>query len=337
MTFLDHLRHTVRGRSRTPSRPLVVAGVAVLSLAPLAIATPASAGPAASPASLSLFGQSATFHVGGHTWTMAFFDFSNSAVISLSASHEFDTWNFFPVPTSDLKVNVKTGAATFNAHNSLAPVAFAKLRFIPSSRHKASCKTGSETFFNGKITGSISLAASKRLKFKSAHVVFRGSTVDIDHNCSGPSGPTPCFGGSWGSAGETATTVSGDASGLPGQRRYAINIFKTILLHAPHNASVTYNLTGTARKPAFSSKRRRLSVAGITVVKGSAVLTASGRPSITNSHCTIGRTRYNARTANYFGTYKSPAGFSARSLIAGLLKVARSGPASFSIITFKRA
>lgn len=337
MTFLGHLSRTVRGRSRTVARSLVLAGVAVLSLAPLAIAAPAGAAAAAQPPVLSLFGQAAKFHVGGRAWVMGFFDFSASAVISLSTAHEFDTWNFFPVPKSDLKVNVKTGSATFQAHNALAPEAFANLRFTPSSRHKESCRSGSDTFFDGKITGSISLAASKRLKFKSAHVVFRVATLDIDHNCSPPAGPTPCVAGFWGSASETPTSVSGDSPGVPDQRRFSVNIFKTVPLRAPRNASVTYEVSGAASKPVFDSGRRRLSVKAISVVKGSAVLTASGPPGISTSHCTIGRTRYKSRTASFFGSYKSPAGFSVRSVVGGQLKVARSGPASFTIITFKRA
>jgi hypothetical protein len=327
----------MRGRSRTVSRSLVLAGVAALSLTPLAVAAPAGAAPAAGPPVLSLFGGAATFHVGGRTWVMAFFDFSNSSVISLSASHEFDTWNFFPVPISDLKANVKTGSATFNAHTALAPVAFANLKFTPTSRHKATCRKGSETFFSGRITGSISLAASKSLTFKSAHVVFRGSSLDVDHQCIGPSGSAPCFGGFWGTASATATTVSGDMPGLPGQRKYSVSLFKSVALRAPRNATVTYNVIGTESKPVFASKQKRLSVKAISVVKGSAVLKASGPPSITTSRCTIGRTRYKTRTASYFGSYTSPSGFSARSIIGGLLKVARSGQGQFSVISFKRA
>lgn len=47
MRFLDHLSRTVRGRSRTVSGPLVLAGVAMLSLAPIASAMPATAAAAA--------------------------------------------------------------------------------------------------------------------------------------------------------------------------------------------------------------------------------------------------------------------------------------------------
>jgi hypothetical protein len=337
LTFHEHIRRMVPGRSRAVSRPLALAGVAALALAPLSIAAPAGAAAAAPAPAFSLFAPSATFHVGGHTWSMAFFYFSGSAEINLSTGNESDGWGFFGVPTSDLTANATTGAATFNAHSSLAPIASAKLKFDPGSRRKASCVTGSETFIDGKITGSISLAANKSLTFKSAHVVFKGSLLGIDRNCVSPSGPTVCFAGAWGNgASENPTTISGDTPGLPGQRKYSVSVFKTVLLSTPANSSVTYEVTGSENKPVFDSKQRQLSVKTTGVVKGSAVIKASRPPTVTTSSCTIGHTHYKARDANYFGSWASPAGFSARSIIGGLLKVARTSPASFSIITFKR-
>jgi hypothetical protein len=338
LTFLDHLRRTARDRSRTITRPLVLAGVAALSLTPLAIAAPAGAAAGARAPSIGFFGGVAKFHVGGHAWVMSISDFSGFGDISISALHESDTWFFPAVPKSDLRANVRTGKATFNARNSLAPVAFANLRFVPSSRHKVSCHTGSQTIFDGRITGSITLVANHRgLKFTSAHVVFRSSSLTIDRQCNGPSGPGPCFAGFWNTFGPGPTSVTGDSLGLPGQRTYSIDVIKQITLRAPKNASVTYGVFGAAKKPVFDSKRKRLSVQGIGVVKGSAVLAGSGPPIVMHSRCLIGRRHFKARSATYSGSYTSPRGFSVRSIAAGLLKVGRSGGASFQIVTFTRA
>lgn len=336
MTFLDHLSRTVRGRSLAVSRPLVLAGVAALSLTPLAAAAPASAAPAAGSAVISLFGGAATFRVGGHAWVMSVFDFGVGAGIGISTSHEFDIWNFLSVPKSDLSVNVRRGTATFNAHNSMAPVAFANLRFIPSSRHKASCRSGSETFFDGKLSGSITLVANHRgLKFKSAHAVFRSSSLLIDHHCVPRTGLSQCFPGIWDTTG--SASASGESVALPGQRTYFVDVTKTVRLRAPKQASVSFDVSGAASKPVFNSKLRQLSVKAIRVVKGSAVLKASLPPTVSTSRCAIGRKHFKERDASFFGSYTSPGGFTARSIVAGLLKVGRSGSAFFDIVTFKAA
>ena len=339
--FLDHLSRTVRGRSRTVSRPLVLASAAVLSLTPLAIAAPAGAAPAAQPSSVNLFSGLAQFHVGGHTWLMsvsATGGLSGSAGFNVSTVHEFDTWNFFSVPKSDLTANARSGVATFKTHNSLAPVAFANLRFTPRSRHKVVCRSGSRTEFAGKVTGSVSLAAGRTATFKSAHVTFRGASLVVDHNCKlPPAGALPCSGGFWSAGGIAAAT--GDGLGLPGQRRFSVSVAKSVTLSAPKLASVTFAVSGAERKPVFDSTRKRFSVKAIRVVKGSAVLAAAGPPIVHRSPCTLNHKRFRSRDTLYPSTYKSPASgqFEARSILGGLLKVARSGIAFFDIVTLKRA
>jgi hypothetical protein len=335
LAFLDHLSRTVRDRSRTVSRPLVLAGVAALALAPIASAVPAGAAVAAEPSSIILLSGNATFHVGGHTWQMSVFPANGSVSIDLSTGHEFDIWTFVAVPTSDFKVSSSKGTATFNTHSSLAPVAFANLRFSPSSRHKESCHTGSETVFDGKVTGSITLVANhKGLKFKSAHVTFRGATLDVDHQCTQRGGVQVCLEADWGVG--VSPSASGTSLGLPG-RIYPVQVGESTMLSRPE-AFVFHEVSGVTRKPVFDSKTKRLSVKATGAVKGSAVLVAKGRPRVTTLRCTLGHTHYKERDASYSGKFSSPAGgeFHARSLIAGLIKVARSGLASFDIASLKK-
>lgn len=338
MAFVDHLSRTVRGRSLAVSRPLVLAGVAVLSLAPLASAVSASAAPAARPPAISLFGGSTTFRVGGHTWNLSIFVVAGTAGIDLSTTNELDTWSFLAVPKSDLKANASTGKATFNAHNAMAPVAFANLKFTPTSRHKASCRSGSEVFFDGRVTGSISLVANhKGLKFRSAHATFKGSSLDVDHQCVAPAGTAACASGIW-SVGSTAVAL-GSSGGLPGRQTYFVSINKTVNLSAPKHASVSYEVFGSGSKPVFNSKRKSLSVKGTKVVKGSAVIVAQGSPFVTTFKCTLNHTKFKLRDASYSGNYSSPSGgqFQGRSIVGGLLKVARSGFGFFDIISLKKA
>lgn len=338
MAFLDHLSRTARGRSLAASRPLVLAGIAVLSLAPFVSAASASAAPAARPPAISLFGGNATFRVGGHTWSLSIFVTSNVTGIDLSTFHEVDGWNFLGVPKSDLKANASTGKATFDAHNAMAPVAFANLKFTPTSRHKASCHSGSETFFDGRLTGSISLVANhKGLKFKSAHVTFKGSSLDVDHQCVAPAGTAPCAAGIW-SIGFT-TVALGSSGGLPGRQTYFVNTDKTVNLSAPKHATLTYEVFGSGTKPVFNSKRKSLSVKGTNVVKGSAVIVAQGAPTVTTFKCTLNHKKFKLRDASYFGNFTSPSGgqFQGRSIVGGLLKVARTGFGFFDVISLKRA
>lgn len=342
MTFLDRFSRTVHARSRTVSRPLVVVGVVALALTPLAVAAQAGAAETgaarpAAPAIVTMFSGDATFHVGGHTWLVSVLASSGFAAFGASTTHEFDSWGFNSVPNSDLAVNASTGAATFSAHSSLAPVAFAKLRFTPTSRHNASCSSGSETVFEGRSTGSITLAASSTVKFKSARVTFRAGFVDVDHGCNFRTG-NACIAGSWNLSPNTGPQAFGNTPGLPVRQRYTVDVIKSVNLKAPKNANVTFDVVGTASKPVYASKTKRLSVKASGVVKGSAVIVATQAPSITNSTCTLNHKRYASHEVLYLSAkYSSPAGgeFHARSLIGGLIKVSRHSSGSFDIMTFK--
>jgi hypothetical protein len=338
LRFLNHLNRMVLGRARVMSRPLVVAGVAVLSLAPLAGATSASAAAGARPTTVTFFGGVATFRVGGHTWSIELVAFRGFALIEASANHELDTWTFPSEPASDLTVNSKTGNATLDTHSALAPVAFIKLKFKATSRVKDACRSGSGTTFHGKVTGSFTLVANhKGLRFKSAHVTFRAPSVDIEHGCTVRTGPTPCFAGFWNIGG--AVTATGNTSVVPGRRGFTASLSRTTTLKAPKNASVTDDIFGTAKKPVFDSKSRTLRVTASAVVTGSAVITATAPPTVKTLRCTLNGKRYTARDTSYIGSFASPKGgqIQARSIVAGPLKVATSGFGIFDIVTLKRA
>ncbi len=298
--------------------------------------------PARAP-TISFFAGVAKFTVGGHTWSLSISDLGVGDQVGISTTHELDSWVFFSAPASNLTVNKKTGNATFNAHNSLAPIAFFDLTFHATSRTKEHCHSGSETIFRGRTTGSVTLVANhKGLKFKAAHASFGSPVLAIDNGCSNPSGSggsTPCAAGSWNVGG----TVSARAQHrlCRNGRAFTVGVSSFVELKSPAGAVLLMNVLGTGKKPVFNNTKRKLQVNAnhSSGISGSAVLTATRRPTLTTSRCTLNGKHYKATDANYMGTYASPQGgqISARSILAGQLTVPRSGTASFDIITLKRA
>jgi len=242
-----------------------------------------------------------------------------------------------------LTVNKKTGNATFNAHNSLAPIAFFDLTFHATSRTKAHCHSGSEAIFRGRTTGSVTLVANhKGLKFKAAHASFSSPVLIIDSGCTNPSGSggsSSCPAGSWNVGG--TLSARGTTPVQLERQTSTMGVSSFVELKSPAGAVLLTDVAGTAKKPVFDSTKRKLQVnanrsSGVT---GSAVLTATRRPTLTTSRCTLNGKHYKASDANYLSTYASPNGgqISARSIIAGQLKLPLSGSASFDIITLRRA
>ena len=74
------------------------------------------------------------------------------------------------MPATDLNANSKTGHAIFKSRNSLTPIASISLDFTATGEKKQACKSGSEMVFTGHISGSVTLVASSKVKFTSAHV-----------------------------------------------------------------------------------------------------------------------------------------------------------------------
>jgi len=337
--FFHQNSHMARDRSRTAWRTLALAGAAILSVASLTGAAAANAAPATST-SFSFLSGSATFRVGGHAWRVSVLNFSDirSTAIEIDTGHENDQWSF-PSSPSLLTVNQRTGNATFNAHNSFAPVAFVTLKFTATKRHKASCTSGSETDFSGSVSGSLTLIANnKGLKFKSAHAQFTGGSLSIDHGCVPPTAPLPCGPGVW-SIGSPTVNAAGTASGVPGQRTFVASVFEHVNLKAPKRASIDIGVAASSNKPVFNSTKKTLQVSARGVISGSALFKASGPPFVSISKCVLGGKHFKATDTSYTASFTSPRGgvFQTRTIVAGLLKAPRSGLSFFDIITFKRA
>jgi len=284
----------------------------------------------------------ATFKVGGHTWSVSVSS-SSAAIhfsdITVATGHESDSWDFSSA-TSPLSVNQRTGDATFNSHNSFAPVAFVTLKFTTTKKSKASCASGSETVFSGKVSGSLSLIANnKGLKFKSTHVLFAGGSLSIDHGCVPHNIPSVCAPGVWGiSTPSSPVNAAGTAQGLPGVRTtFVVSIFETISLKAPKGATMSLGVVGSSNKPVFNSTKKTLQASARGVISGSVLIKASGPPAVNLFPCVLGGKHFTAHDAFYSAKFVSPLGgqFQTRSIVAGLLKAPRSGTCFFDIITLK--
>jgi hypothetical protein len=339
LTILDRIGRTADGRSRVVLRSLVIGGAATLSLAPLALAAPASASPAKSGPSFNLFSGDARFTAAGHNWVLAINGFGQTASISLITAHENDAFTFLAVPASALKANAKTGRATFNTKSSLLPIASINLTFTPTKSRKQACKSGSEKVFTGRISGSVTLVASSKVKFKSSHVSFSSPFLDVDNGCIAKTGGggNECFGGFW-SVGSAVTAI-GETPGLTPSALTA-SITKTIVLRAPANATETSNVLGSESKPAFNSKKKTLTVkASGGLVTGSALLTPTGAATVRTSTCTSKGKKFKASDSEFFARYASQKGhqFVDQSVLLGRVAVAAKGFAIFDVVSFKKA
>lgn len=330
----------VRYRSRTVSRSLALAGAALGLVASLSGAAAADAAPAAST-SITFLSGTATFRVGGHTWRVSVANIGGAVhftEIGIATGHEIDSWDF-NLARSILTVNQRTGDATLNSRSSFAPVAFVKLKFTTTRRHKASCTSGSETNFSGSVSGSLTLIANHRgLKFQSAHVRFTGGFLSIDHDCMTRIAPSLCAPGAWG-IGSPHVNAAGTAQGLPGQRTaFVASIFETVNLKAPAGATRSISVSGSSNKPVFNSSKKTLQVSARGVISGAALMKASGPPAVNTFRCVLGGKHFKARDVTYTAKFASPKGrqFQARSIVAGLLKAPRSGFSLFDIVTLKR-
>lgn len=334
--FSDQFGRIARNRSRLVPGLLAVVGAAVLPLATVG-AAPANAAVAA-PAQVSLSGSGATFHVAAHTWAMSVSVAGSVAIFSVGTTHEFDAWTFGTWPATDFKANATTGNATFDSHNSFAPFAFVNLKFTAKSRRHESCSHGSETAVSGSISGSVTLvAANKGLKFKSAHVNFKSSTVFIDRNCVLPPGPTICTNGVWDIGG--GANANGNTPGLPGRQTYSMIVNKDVTLGRLKDAFIFSQIFANTSKPVFSATKKTLHVAGGGPISGSALLKATKSPVVNSFKCTLNGKHFKARDASYEGSFTSPKGgeLQARSLVVGLIKVTHTPKSDsfFDIVTIK--
>ena len=324
--------------SRVIPRSLVLVGAFALSLAPLAIATPASAS-VKSGTAITLFSGDTQFSADGHNWSLSINAFNKVASIELTTTGEDDSWTFLSVPASDLNANSKTGHAIFKSRNSLAPIASISLDFTATGEKKQACKSGSENVFTGHISGSVTLVASAKVKFTSSHVSFSSPFLDFNHACVAKTsgGANICFGGFW-RAGSTVPAI-GDTPGLAPEA-LTLSISKRVVPKAPKNVIMTSDVFGSESKPVFNSKKRTLSVkASGGLIAGSALLTSKEPPSVQTSTCISKGKKFKASDAEYLGKYASPSGHQlvGQSAILGKLALARTGTAIFDIITFKKA
>ncbi len=97
-------------------------------------------------------------------------------------SHYWDV----PVPKSTLTFNASTGHGAVRTPSSVAGLTVLNMKFTARSHHNASCSSGSETVYNGTLSGRATLmthlkhggtVGGQRLTFTS------GTQLDVDRMC----------------------------------------------------------------------------------------------------------------------------------------------------------
>jgi hypothetical protein len=287
----------------------------------------------------------------GHTWRFSGFVSGSliepgqaEVLAQITTTHLGGTENHdwsMTMPGKDFKAS-SAGKASVSSGSSLAPIATLSLSFKPSSHTKVTCAAGgSQTTYNGKLTGSIHLTTGlKHLTLSKRNATFsKPDTLQVSTDfCV----PTPCLFASWsaGSPGlsENFTEAAGLELGRPAKLRYAAEFVKTKTLSAPKGTIRSDGALIDTATPRFSSSAKSLSVSTSRsgVVTGTAVLGHARSLTKSTISCREGGTAYTEKTVSYDkARYSSPSGhqIEAHTLLTGLLKLPRSGAAGWVILT----
>jgi hypothetical protein len=324
------------------SRLFRALAAASLAIAWISGASAAHAAPAGvQPLLIELSSGPVKFTAGGHTWSVTVADAGPGPFITISTPGETDAWNFAALPSSGFHVNLSNGNTSLVSGNSLKPIASFTLHLTPTSGSGFTCPVGSETTYAGTLAGSFTFTASSKLKFHSAHVRFRRSTVTIDYGCKyHHSGRVPCAAGTW-DAGSSVTSASGTTAGLPGQRRFPLTLNKTAILPAPSGTLRSVLVYAPAPAPVYRASGPTLTVKSGSSgrITGSAVLTGQD-PFVTSSNCVIGSQHYQRRDTEYAARVSTPTAhpLEAKSYVLGWIKLPAVSPnCEFDVATFKKA
>ncbi len=190
--------------ARTACVPIVAAAVVggLPLLAQTVGAAPASAAgltvvPRSTTAVTSMVGAATVKTANGVSWTLIVgYSTDDSAVgidlqrlVGGTSADELHEWSI-PVKASTFKVSTSTGDATLKPGAETSPLATVSLSFKTSSRKAATCTTGSETEFLGKLSGEVLLVTGLThggtVKAVTFNIKGSESVVDVDKDCTVP-------------------------------------------------------------------------------------------------------------------------------------------------------
>lgn len=176
------------------ARTLIMLTVLATALSGVVVAaSPAGAAP---PPTLSLYPGSVTVHTSnGKAWKFGLSIYqggpsgdqlSLNLTRNVGHSSEGHYW-YVPAPTSTLSFNRTTQHGTFKTPQSTAPLTTINMSFAATGHHAAHCMSGSETIYNGNLSGRATLIT--HLKgggtVGGKHLTFKASNTQlyVDNNC----------------------------------------------------------------------------------------------------------------------------------------------------------
>jgi hypothetical protein len=347
----------MRRRGRAIRTVLAVSGLALAGLCATGI--PASASPAAPRAGIGtfIFGSGAGhLTAGGHTWSLAVGLESlslgsspafNVVALQISTPHlggiEKHAWGG-ALASGDLSVS-PAAVMTINSRSSLSPFASLNLTFRPASHTTVTrdCVTGKEVVYTGALKGSVRLKTGlKGLTLTAAHLSFGGhSTLTVTGDCVS----SPCHFTFWDSTSgqpKTAAFAAGTSFVVPGHAVTSALIQRSVPLPGKNRLTRMDMWSITAKAPVFDKSSRSLSVTSTPagLITGAAALSGgkpSGSPPGTARTCHFGGKKYAQTDTEYLRARFAPSRpFEAHSILNGIVRVKRSGPARFDVVTLKQ-
>ena len=263
------------------------------------------------------------------------------------AGYEEHSWTV-PVTASTLAFNSTSGVGTLNTGTQTSPLATVNLKFNAISHTSATCVTGSETVYDGTLSGNLTLVTGltnggtvggKTVSFTSAT-----PTITVDADCVA-SETSPCTASIFFNSGssDAAPSSFGFSEKVTGKAVGSVGVESTTVLSSPTGASRqdAGSLIG-ATPPKYTAKTKTLAVTSSSsgIVTGSATLTGS-KPSVTKIPCTVGTKQYTlTETFDTGAAYASPAGKSLTATLelgSTLIAPASTTSGTYEVATLKAA
>jgi len=321
----------VRSRRSTARRAVLAPIAAVAMIAGAGLVAAASApgtALAATPTTLSFGtgGVKVTTH-NGVKWLMAvgsvqlFAGEAPSATVILereikvhgATDVEEHAW-LFQLTNGSVAFNSSTGAGTLNAGTEASPVAKIDLHFTATSHKSATCTSGKETVYSGKVTGELVLDTG----FKKGGTVggtnlsfsVGASQVSVDSECEVSS--DTCIGGTIFSSGNVKGTFAAGAneSLFGGKNVDLLDVARAKTLRSPKGAFREDIVAAVGPSPTYnaSSKVLTITTASSGPVRGSATL-SGGKVKSVSYPCSYKGKKYTIKVLEDLKAHwASPAG-----------------------------
>lgn len=328
-------------------RPRIVFAI-IAAVVTFAAVVPAATAAAPAPATssskqLALVAQTTVTTSNKMKWTLTLTWVQGSAgfpgLLTIGIEHpisgstgqfEDHQWSI-PVTSSTMSFSTSSGRGTLNGGNQTSPLADVDVHFVAGSHAKATCSSGSETRYAGKLSGRLTLKTGLThggtVGGHSVHFTVGRPEVTLDSNCVAPT-KYCAVGADFDAIGQSGTPgVVGFNSGST--HTDDIAVVRTVSLTSPAGATrADEGGLSKAPNPSYSSSSKILTVTEprTGILTGTAHLGGGSRHT-EKSTCKVGKTKYDiSELVVDSATYSSPSGkaLTAHTALTGKLVVGSS-------------